>query len=511
MKYSEILIFSWIMLVASSAFAAARPNIPPLEASNYQNIPKTAEVSSYLEQIADGSREASVINVGTSAGGRPITAILLSKDKQFLQRNPGQPDTMTVMLNASQHGSESSGGEALQVVAENILHGDLHHYLDSINFILVPISNPDGRDRKKRVNDNGVNLSTDYILLSQPETQAMSNFIYQMQPDVMLDIHESSLLKKSTLGAEGYLTDFEAQWEYANDPNINANLQAFARDEFLPTLITNTNNDGVRASHYIGEITSTKQEIHNGGISLRNLRNFGGQSNALSMLVENRLDLSTGDYPTPRNIKERVRKQVVCVDNFIKLAEQNRIIILGLVKNAKLSPTEIVYLDTEYVLDEDNPTINIPLRHIDSGKLEEITFPNATKIRVGLPLQLPSAYVVTKNQQLIKELLDKHHIAYTEVSTPIDVKVVVQHIQQVQITPTHLGRAKVTSVLKEEEKQITLEIGALLILMDQPGATIVPLFLDPRSSNSIFQDSSHTPLLTKGAAGKDFFIVRVIN
>ena len=68
MKYSENLIFSLIMLVSSSSLVAARTNIPPLEASNYQNIPKTAEVSSYLEQIADGSPEASVINVGTSAG-----------------------------------------------------------------------------------------------------------------------------------------------------------------------------------------------------------------------------------------------------------------------------------------------------------------------------------------------------------------------------------------------------------------------------------------------------------
>jgi len=48
---------------------------------------------------------------------------------------------------------------------------------------------------------------------------------------------------------------------------------------------------------------------------------------------------------------------------------------------------------------------------IDSGKVEEITYPNATKIRARLSLQLPNAYVVTKNQRLIKELLDKHHIA----------------------------------------------------------------------------------------------------
>ena len=509
MKFAKNLVFSLFMPVVSSSLLAAPTNVPPLEASNYQNIPKTAEVSTYLRKIADVSREASVINVGTSAGGRPITAILLSNDKHFLQGKPGKRDTMTVMLNASQHGSESSGGEALQVVANEILQ-DPHHYLDHTNFILIPISNPDGRDGNKRRNDNGVNLSTDYILLSQPETQAMSNLINKMQPDVMLDIHESSLLKKSTLGAEGYLTDFEAQWEYANDPNINAKLQAFTREEFLPALLIKTNNDGVRASHYTGEITSTKQEINNGGISLRNLRNFGGQSNALSMLVENRLDLSTGAYPTPRNIKERVRKQVVCIDSFIELAAQHRPTILELVENARRSPTKTVYLDTGYVLDEDNPTIEIPLRHIDSCKLEEITYRNATKITAELPLQLPNAYAVTEHQQSIKELLDRHHIAYTEVSTPTDVNAIVQYIAQVRITPTRRGRAKVATVLREEEKEITLKAGALLISMDQADAKLVPLFLDPRSSNSIFQESSNTLLLTKGKAGKDFFIARVI-
>ena len=55
MKYSETLIFSLIMLVASSSLVAERTHISPLEASNYQHIPKTVEVSSYLAKIADGS------------------------------------------------------------------------------------------------------------------------------------------------------------------------------------------------------------------------------------------------------------------------------------------------------------------------------------------------------------------------------------------------------------------------------------------------------------------------
>ena len=101
-------------------------------------------------------------------------------------------------------------------------------------------------------------------------------------------------------------------------------------------------------------------------------------------------------------------------------------------------------------------------------------------------------------------------IAYTEVNTPTDVQAIVQHIEHVQITPTRLGRAKVATVLREEAKEITLKAGALLISMDQADANLVPLFLDPRSSNSIFQESSNTPLLTKGRAGKDFFIARVI-
>ena len=47
------------------------------------------------------------------------------------------------------------------------------------------------------------------------------------KPHVVLDIHESAILKKKSLGAEGWLTDFEAQFQCANHPNVNNALQTF--------------------------------------------------------------------------------------------------------------------------------------------------------------------------------------------------------------------------------------------------------------------------------------------
>ena len=46
-----------------------------------------------------------------------------------------------MLLVGSQHGTEPSGGEALQILAREIADGAY----DDMDFVIVPDSNPDGR------------------------------------------------------------------------------------------------------------------------------------------------------------------------------------------------------------------------------------------------------------------------------------------------------------------------------------------------------------------------------
>ena len=81
-------------------------------------------------------------------------------------------------------------------------------------------------------------------------------------------MHESAILKKKTLGAQGYVTDFEAQVEYANHPERRLrDRDARAAIASFPRSLSGIARAGVRPQHYVGEITDVAQPITHGGLS----------------------------------------------------------------------------------------------------------------------------------------------------------------------------------------------------------------------------------------------------
>ena len=65
---------------------------------------------------------------------------------------------MTVVLIGAQHGVEPSGAEALLITVRDIVEKKLSSFLDDMNFIIIPVNNPDGRNVHLRVNGNKVTL-----------------------------------------------------------------------------------------------------------------------------------------------------------------------------------------------------------------------------------------------------------------------------------------------------------------------------------------------------------------
>ena len=68
---------------------------------------------------------------------------------------------------------EPSGEVALLIMARDIVEKKHSLFFDDMNFIIIPVSAPDGRNAHLRVNGNKVNLSTNFIILSEPETRAL--------------------------------------------------------------------------------------------------------------------------------------------------------------------------------------------------------------------------------------------------------------------------------------------------------------------------------------------------
>ena len=311
------------------------------------------------------------------------------------------------------------------------------------------------------------------------------------------------------------MTDFEAQIEVGNQANIDGKLQSFSFGVFLPLLIQEINSRGLRASHYIGEITSTRQLIQHGGFSLRNLRNYSAYRGGLSVLIENRID-PPGNYPSFRNIKRRTEKQflsaVICLGTLSRF--KNEIVALSAEARSRWRDSgggKNLFLQSNYVKDPAQPLVSIPMINIKESRSESIVFENNTIPTKSMPIPLARAYAVTAEHEWIKSLLDKHKINYNVIASSLDAEAVVRKVTKVTLSPKRTIKGRIVTrhmdvEIVEAPKKITLKAGDLLIDMTQPMGRFVADVFDPRSSSSVFHSAQYTMLLLRY---ENFFVIPV--
>lgn len=473
----------------------------PLEANGHARLSNSDEVAAYLARLAERSDAAATITIGHSAAGRPLIALVCTRDERPL----AAPDPrLRLLLVGSQHGaSEGAGCEALLAIARDLALGPLRELLADLDVILLPNANPDGRELGTSKNANEVNINRDFVLLSQPESRALNEAVLRFAPHVVLDAHESAILKRKSLGREGYLTDFEAQFDIGNNPAIPVAIRDYCEGVFLPALLERVRSAGLPAQQYIREIMSTRQPLTNGGLTARRFRNKAALSGALSVLLETRLDPQDGAYPTFRNIGTRVAKQLLCMRAFLALVRTRGREIARLVQASRRDASrEPVTLAGEYIEDSASPRIRIPLRKRDTLELVEMEFRNHCRIAVRDTVELPRNYYITDHAATFGELLSRHGIRHETLARPLTVRVITQRFR---------GGEEIDAgceLLEESAVERDIPAGGLRVRMAPAHARLLPLLLDPRSTSSFFRYAAYGRLLPPQA---EFFIYRSLS
>jgi hypothetical protein len=501
----------WLAVVVSGCGALARP-LPesPLEANGYARPSTVAEISAYLETLDRRDARAAHVAIGQSAGGRPIDALLLASDPDPLLSAAPPGARLRVMILGSQHGTEASGAEAILILAGRLL-GRQAALLDELELVLVPVGNPDGREAHRRVNASGVNLSTDFTVLSQPESRALLDALERWQPDVFLDVHESAVFKRQSLAAQGYMTDVEAQLEIGNNPNVDAGITAFSREDLRPAMLGRVRARGLDAESYVGEITDVAQPITHGGVTIKNLRNRAAMNGIFSFLVENRLDPAAGSYPTPRNIRARAEKQLLCLEAFLAVCRAEREAIRARVRNARAawanaSAEERETLFAAYAPDPGRTEIRVRLRRISDGQTEERALAYHGRVLERYEIELPAAYAVTEHGAAMRVLLDRQHIHYEALPGARRCRVTAARVRSRRRVPGRHGWGYWQTEADEREVPVTLAAGTLWVPLRQPARRLIPLLLELGSNSSFFEHPDYAPLVVPG---EDFFVYRV--
>lgn len=492
------MVWRWatLLFLMLPAFVHAQTQLQtPLEKIGYSRVSVSAEISAFLRQLVQQDKNANIEMLGQSVQGRPIEALVLASDSA----DPLAPRRVKVMIIGTQHGAaEPAGGEALLEIARALVAGDLRHLRDKMDIILIPNANPDGRDLLRRSNANMININTDFILVSQPETQALKQALARYQPDVLLDSHESAVLKRQTLAKQGYLTDFYAQFESANNPAVPALARAFALDVMLPRMTDRVTLQGLPAHRYIGEIINIHQPITHGGLTLQNFRNMAGINGALSFLVETKLDSRDDQFPTYRNIGKRIERQLICLRAFLDVVQEKHLEVLQQVDAMRgAMAKESITLKSRYVKDTAHPELPIVLRRLDTRKLETRIFRDHRRVVTSDITSMPNYLALTEHVDMLKPYLQKHQIGFEQLQKPMHVSAQVNRYSSTE----HFAEG--ATLIATSDKHLTLKPGTLLIDLSQPLGRMAVLLLDPRSTSNVFRYPFYSSFLREG---EEFFI-----
>lgn len=473
------------------------PRLTPLEAAQYRRFSRSHEITAYLQDVAAESNLAQVEIWGYSVLGQPLAALNIAHPQSAGLSAP----PLRVLLVGTQHGgSEAAGGEALMVIVRQLLHEDLQPLLQHMQVFVLANANPDGRDADVSKNANDNNLNRDYVLLSQPESRALDQALARIRPHVVLDVHESAALKRKSLGLEGYMTEFQAQLDFANNPAVAQEIQAFCEQAIMTPVLARIETGGLPSQRYIKEIGSTRQPLTHGGVTARVFRNKAGVCGALSFLLETRMDPRDGQYETFRNVKVRRSKQLFCIRHFLAHIASLKSSILDIVElhSPQRLASECV-LNADFVEHPQEPVTRLPLRRIDTHEIVNIEFVNHRHIRLHAPIHRPTFYYITEHADLLAHMLRRHSIVFERMR-------VTEQVDAFALNFTTFGPGVDDDIeIDAHPISLQLSVGALRVPLEQARGPLLPQLLEPQSTSSFFRYERFHALCR---LGKPFFIYR---
>jgi len=312
------------------------PNVPPAIAARFPEpavsfatpafdagrtaFTTNAELGTLLRGLQRGASlgehatDVGVLSLGVSQMGDPIEAIAFTRPPA----TPAIARRPTVVVLAGQHGDEPAGSEALIVVAQELAAERLANVLDRVDVVVLPRANPDGAAAFTRTAADGTDINRDHLLLNTPEARAIAKLLVDVQPIVVLDLHEYPVSPAFTAKFGG-VQRFDALIQYATAPNVPAFVTKAAEEWFRVPLIAGLRSAGMTVDWYATmSADPADRTLTMGSVGPQVERNASGLRNAVSLLVETR-----GGGMGRVDLKRRVNTHVTAVHNVLASAARH--------------------------------------------------------------------------------------------------------------------------------------------------------------------------------------------
>ncbi|MCA0367661.1 MAG: M14 family metallopeptidase [Proteobacteria bacterium] len=478
---------------------ASDPWVTAFEADPAHDFsPDYADTRAWFDRLDQASDLIRIEQFGVSPEGRPIYAVIASKDGASF--DPAKP---VLMIQAGIHPGEIDGKDAGMMLLRDIAFYGKDGLLDRVNLILIPILSVDGHERASaysRPNQRGPriqgwrntatnqNLNRDYLKLDQPEMRAVRGLILKYRPDLYVDVH---------------VTD-GMDYQYDVTFGFNGEDGAFSRSpngsRWLDTVFKPAMNAALeRQGHIPGELVfgqdddDPKAGLNDGGLGERYSNGWGAAAHVPTILIENH---------SLKPHEQRVLGTYVFIEEAMRLlADKGSALRAATDQDKALRPAEIpANFEQESTPSSIRPFRGVLYEMYDSpaSGRKEIRWlgrPDPELWRMpfygskpALTLKRPTAYWIPGYRTDLIERLKAHGIEMETLTAPRAVAVDMLRLVSPKLaTRANEGhvQASVESV-EVERRDWTFPSGSVRVPTDQPLGDIVVLLLEPQSNESFF-------------------------
>ncbi|MDC0161036.1 M14 family zinc carboxypeptidase [Gemmatimonadales bacterium] len=253
--------------------------------------------------------------------GRQMNLIVIAKDPIVNAQDAIRSGKTIVFVAPSVHGGEVSPKESFQLVAKELIAGDLRHVLDDVIVIGTPLTNPDGGEVQRRTNEAGYDMNRDYVKLESQEIHAyVTQVMTEWTPDIHVDGHHG--------GSDPYVITYQGTL----NPSADAALRAWPYDNIFPRIREAAEDEDYRAFDYSGVRTEDgRQGWGSTSVEPRKHHVYTGLTNTIGILLEtprnSRRVLQNGtlaEIPEDERYYHQIRGGVIALSTILEVAAEKR-------------------------------------------------------------------------------------------------------------------------------------------------------------------------------------------
>jgi hypothetical protein len=495
-----------LLLLAVPAHAVEPVTV--VEASNYARTSLYQEVMDFLYQVEKASSVVAIAPLATSAEGRMVPLVILSQEHVRTPAELRASGKRAVLIVANIHAGEVEGKEACQMLIREIGSGRLGALLEKQTILVVPIFNADGNDKlgKNRrdagpelagVRHNGqyLDLNRDYTKLESPEVTALVHLFHAWDPVLFVDMHTTN----------GSYHREPVTYTTCANPNAAQSLTDYMWKQLFPAAAaTLAKKNGWESLPYgeFADHANPEKGWLNDTIEARYGTNYFGLRNRLSILDEN---YSYADFKT------RVLASLAFVRAVLEFTGAHIGEIVALEQKAD-SETVAAFRERPFAVDATiEKMMDVTVRSFEFSKqpipLEDrakyppwagdvlvrptdvrrdYTIPYLAVATPKRTVPLPLGYVILPGQDEAVRVLQAHGIAVERLLEACRMEAVRFALEKVELAKNLFqGHALVSLTGHDEKAEIELPAGSVFVDMRQPLARLIPVLLEPASSDSL--------------------------